>query len=348
MRGALNLGLLRLGKLTCSHSRLFLAGDAVHTHSPKLGQGLNVSIQDTYNLGWKICGVINGTLKPEILETYQPERRQVALDLMAVDHEASQFCSDNDFSRKDFQSQREKFYEFLSGVSVTYGPSALVIGSSARSCSSPTSGSSNTYTAKPSQVNNNFCELEALTSFKILATNICPGVRIPCFKIVNQSDACPTHIASLLPSTGQWRILLFAGDLSIPSQFARIQALGSHLAAPSSFLHLYPANLIVIYTIHSAPRTRVELLDLHEVFHPWDEDAGWDYWKMYADDDSWHEGFADAYGAYDINREDGCLVVFRPEQHVGLICGVNELSVVERFSDGILIQRLDTQGSREG
>ena len=181
---------------------------------------------------------------------------------------------------------------------------------------------------------------------KNLATNIYPGVRIPSFKVVNQADACPTHIASLLPSTGQWRILLFAGDLSLHSQFARIQALGSQLAAPSSFLHLYPANPIEIYTIHSASRAMVDLLDLHEIFHPWDEDTGYDYWKVYADDDSWHEGFADAYGAYEIAREDGCLVVYRPDQHVGLICGVDELSVVERYLKEILIQRSDTQGSR--
>ena len=302
-------------------------------------------MQDTYNLGWKICGVIDGTLKPEILETYQQERRQIALELMAMDHTASQFYSDNSISRRDFQSQREGFYEFLSGVSVKYEPSALVRNSSARSSSPLTDGSSSTYTAKPSRLNNNFHEPETSTSFKKLATSIHPGVRIPSFKVVNQADACPTHIASLLPSTGQWRILVFAGDLTFPSQFARIYALGSQLTAPSSFLHLYPANLIEIYTIHSAPRARVELLDLHEVFHPWDEDVGYDYWKVYADDGSWHEGFADAYGAYGIDRKDGCLVVCRPDQHVGLICAVDELSVVEEYFGGILIQRPSTQVS---
>ena len=88
-------------------------------------------------------------------------------------------------------------------------------------------------------------------------------------------------------------------------------------------------------------------MDLHEVFHPWDEELGYDYWKVYADDNSWHEGFADAYGAYGIDRKDGCLVVCRPDQHVGLVCGVDELSVVEDYFKGILIQRSNTHGSRE-
>ena len=42
----------RVGDNFSLKERIFLAGDAVHTHSPKAGQGMNVSMQDTYNLGW--------------------------------------------------------------------------------------------------------------------------------------------------------------------------------------------------------------------------------------------------------------------------------------------------------
>ncbi|KAF7181555.1 hypothetical protein CNMCM7691_000774 [Aspergillus felis] len=54
----------KVGQTVCpkfAHcNRIFLAGDAIHTHSPKAGQGMNVSIQDTYNLGWKLASVIHG------------------------------------------------------------------------------------------------------------------------------------------------------------------------------------------------------------------------------------------------------------------------------------------------
>ncbi|MFX6728694.1 FAD-dependent monooxygenase, partial [Acinetobacter baumannii] len=40
--------------------RVFIAGDACHTHSPKAGQGMNVSMQDAFNLGWKLAAVIRG------------------------------------------------------------------------------------------------------------------------------------------------------------------------------------------------------------------------------------------------------------------------------------------------
>ena len=297
-------------------------------------------MQDTYNLGWKLCGVISGTLKPEILETYHAERHGVALELLAADHETSEFYSNDRISRDDFQAHRERFYEFLSGISVQYPHSALTVDVSARLGHR----SSNDHTVITSPIDGIPHVPDQGPSSSDKATNIQLGRRIPSFKVVNQSNARPTHLASLLPSTGQWRLLLYAGNLSDPSQLKRIRTLGSLVAAPTSFLHRYAPKVIEIITIHSAPRASVELLDLPEVFHPWDEDDGWDYGKVYADDHSWHEGFADAYGAYGIDREEGCLVVCRPDQHVGLICGIDDLNTVEQYFRGILIpKQLDTE-----
>ena len=67
--------------------------DAVHTHSPKAGQGMNVSMQDTYNLGWKLGLACKGILKPEILSTYELERKQIAEELIAFDHKFSRLFS---------------------------------------------------------------------------------------------------------------------------------------------------------------------------------------------------------------------------------------------------------------
>ena len=47
--------------------RVFIAGDACHTHSAKAGQGMNVSMQDAFNLGWKIAAVLEGRAKPDLL-----------------------------------------------------------------------------------------------------------------------------------------------------------------------------------------------------------------------------------------------------------------------------------------
>ena len=45
--------------------RVFIAGDACHTHSPKAGQGMNVSMQDAFNLGWKLAAVLRGRCAPD-------------------------------------------------------------------------------------------------------------------------------------------------------------------------------------------------------------------------------------------------------------------------------------------
>ncbi|MFJ8477101.1 FAD-dependent monooxygenase [Kitasatospora sp. NPDC094011] len=55
--------------------RVFLAGDAAHVHSPAGAQGLNTSVQDAYNLGWKLAAVLSGRAADALLDSYQEERR---------------------------------------------------------------------------------------------------------------------------------------------------------------------------------------------------------------------------------------------------------------------------------
>ncbi|MPR01456.1 hypothetical protein F0169_04800 [Pseudomonas sp. MAFF 212408] len=59
---------------TFKNKRVFIVGDAAHAMSPSGAQGLNTGFQDAVNLGWKLGGVMNGSLSPHILETYTRER----------------------------------------------------------------------------------------------------------------------------------------------------------------------------------------------------------------------------------------------------------------------------------
>jgi 2-polyprenyl-6-methoxyphenol hydroxylase-like FAD-dependent oxidoreductase len=63
--------------------RIFLIGDAAHIHPPTGGQGLNTSIQDAYNLGWKLDAVLEGA-PLELLDSYEEERRPVAAGVLGL------------------------------------------------------------------------------------------------------------------------------------------------------------------------------------------------------------------------------------------------------------------------
>ncbi|GAA3164264.1 rifampin monooxygenase [Nonomuraea roseoviolacea] len=62
--------------------RVLLAGDAAHIHPPIGGQGLNLGVQDAFNLGWKLAGQVRGWAPPTLLDTYQAERHPVAADVL--------------------------------------------------------------------------------------------------------------------------------------------------------------------------------------------------------------------------------------------------------------------------
>jgi 2-polyprenyl-6-methoxyphenol hydroxylase-like FAD-dependent oxidoreductase len=67
---------------TFALGRVFLAGDAAHIHTPTGGQGMNTGLQDAFNLAWKLSAVLRGHARPQLLDTYDPERRPVARALL--------------------------------------------------------------------------------------------------------------------------------------------------------------------------------------------------------------------------------------------------------------------------
>lgn len=64
--------------------RVFLAGDAAHVHSPAGGQGLNTSVQDAYNLGWKLGAVLRHGAPEALLDSYEAERLPVAAGVLGI------------------------------------------------------------------------------------------------------------------------------------------------------------------------------------------------------------------------------------------------------------------------
>lgn len=312
-------------------NRVFLAGDAVHTHSPKAGQGMNVSMQDAYNLGWKISLVVRGIAKAGILATYQSERRRIAQDLIAFDHKFSRLFSgrpakdvmdEEGVSMADFKDAFLKGNMFASGLSVDYGASMLV--------------------AKPgdpeAEGDGTAIPTSTVEGQQDLATNIKLGMRFQNHQVLNQSDARPWAFQSKLTSDGRFHLVVFAGQVHLPQQNQRLRSFCSTLSSSPLSPHLH--KNITIYTIHASPRIDVELLrDFPDILHPINEEYGWDYDSVYVDDESYHEGFGDAYKGYGVDKEKGCVVIARPDGYVAWIgeCDESGGKGVEGYFGGVFV-----------
>lgn len=282
-----------------------------------------------YNLGWKIASVVSGISERSLLSTYEEERLQVAKDLIEFDHKFARLFSGRpakDESDKDgvnmeeFRAAYAKGNIFTSGVAVKYGPNLIV----RRAMEEPLSQT------VPVPASENRAK-------QYLATNIQMGCRIPSQQVLNQSDARPWQVQELLKSDGRWRLLVFAGNMNECHQRSRVQTLATRLADSKSFIRRFtpPASavdsIIEILTIHSGPRTESDIFDFPEILRPAILDQGWDYSKIYVDDESHHHGHGHAYERYGISPKTGCLVVVRPDQHVGSIVELEDIDQVDAF-----------------
>jgi phenol 2-monooxygenase len=229
-----------------------------------------------------------------------------------------------------FKTVFERGNLFASGCAVEYASSLIV--------AKPTEHDNSDDVIYAKSTNDARISLR-VTSKQQLAPGIRLGMRIPSHKVLNQADARPWHIQELLPSSGAWRLLVFAGDLLNKTQLERFERLGRQLGSPQSFLKRYGMGkvgdhtipLIEVLTIHSAPRAAIELSSIPDIFRPFSSEHGWDYHKIFVDDLSYHEGHGQAYDNYGIDKHGGCLVLVRPDQYVGWIGALEDVGEANRL-----------------
>lgn len=182
--------------------RVFLTGDACHTHSPKAGQGMNVSLQDGFNIGWKLAAVLKGRVSPHLLKTYTLERQKVASDLIDFDRNFMKLFSQEVKHEDQTNANRvvQRFMKtgpFTAGLTAKYDDSELTYFSR----------------SKPS-----------------LASNLHVGMRFPSAQVVRFCDARAMQLVRALPSDGRWRIVIFAGDIRDTTSAERLENVNTLLS----------------------------------------------------------------------------------------------------------------------
>ncbi len=291
--------------------RVFLTGDACHTHSAKAGQGMNVSMQDGFNLGWKLGSVLTGRSPASLLSTYGAERRPVAQQLIDFDREWSSLMArkpEDITDPEDLATYYLATAEFPSGFMTQYGPS-MIVGSSVQ---------------------------------QGLAAGFPLGKRFQSVPVTRVADGNVVHLGHHAKADGRWRIYAFAdrddsGASPVLDAWARWL---SHSA--DSPLQRYVRTgedvdaLFDVKVVYPQPFDQVEWSAVPDVFRPRTGPLKlMDWEKVFAAGASaWND--RDIFDERGIAR-DGAVVVVRPDQYVAAVLSLTACAELARFFDGVLL-----------
>jgi phenol 2-monooxygenase len=297
--------------------RVFIAGDACHTHSPKAGQGMNVSMRDAFNLGWKLASVLRGQCKPTILHTYSAERQSVAKQLIDFDREFAQMfsappkVSDEDEDGIDpaqFQQYFEQHGRFTAGTATRYGPGALV----------------------------------GHGTHQHLATGFLIGTRFHSAPVVRLADGKPMHLGHVVKADGRWRLFAFADGRPPDAGDSRLRAVCEFLAAdPQSPSLRYAGEgmdldgFLDVRAVLQQGHQSLSIEDVPAILRPHKGRFGLvDYQKVFCPD---LKTGPDIFDLREIDRADGAMVLVRPDQHVAHVLPLDGVDELTAFFEGFMI-----------
>ncbi|SIQ75842.1 FAD-dependent monooxygenase [Marinobacterium stanieri] len=302
-------------------ARVFLAGDACHTHSPKAGQGLNTSVMDTWNLGWKLAHVLTGRADESILKTYSDERREYGQALIDFDREFSRMFSAKPRSAEnpdgvdpeEFQRYFQLFGEYTAGVSIQYRPSIMV----------------------------------GEGQHQALAKGFTVGKRFHSAPVVRLADAKPVQLGHCHLADGAYRLYAFAGSAEPMSENCGVKALCEFLDRDerSPLRKHTPANaeqdaVIDVRAIFQPHHQTIETGSLHPLLTPEKGKYGLrDHEKVFTVDNrpSSSGGGMNIYEMRGIDREKGCILIVRPDQYVAEVLPLDDYAGVANFFSRVLL-----------
>lgn len=283
-------------------ARVFICGDACHTHSAKAGQGMNVSMQDSWNIGWKLAQVLRGYSSHKLLRTYNAERQQIAQDLIDFDLSWSGRMAGNTPDDECIEDFYVRTAEFPAGFMTEYKPSMIISGRARQE----------------------------------LATGYPLGKRFKSYEAVRRCDAVPLHIGHQHEADGRWRVYVFA-DAAAPGEDGPVTDFARWwVEAPDSpaVRHTRPGDdlntLFDAKVIYRQPHRSYDITDVPAGFRPKNGPFQVEDWNQV-----WSAVTGDSiFGARGIS-EDGAIVVVRPDQYVADIQPLTGTAEIAEFFDGV-------------
>ncbi|WP_022928845.1 FAD-binding monooxygenase [Patulibacter americanus] len=285
--------------------RVFIAGDACHTHSAKAGQGMNVSMQDGFNLGWKLGHVLDGRAPETLLQTYSAERQVIAKNLIDFDREWSTLMAAKPGTLADPTALEEfyvKTFEFPAGFMTQYERSPITGGTEHQ---------------------------ERATGFPI-------GKRFRSAPVVRVCDGVPIQLGHHARADGRWRIYAFADGAAAGEDSALTALAGWLQDAPDSPLRATPQDAdddawFDVKVVLQQGFADVALERVPAVFLPRTGPFTLvDYEKVYATDPE-----DDIFGARGVDRA-GVIVVVRPDQYVAAVLPLEATDELAAFFAPVL------------
>jgi phenol 2-monooxygenase len=292
--------------------RVFIAGDACHTHSAKAGQGMNVSMQDAFNLGWKLAAVLAGRSGPALLHTYSAERHAVAQDLIDFDKFWSAFIAQpvldpahpelGGVTAAQMQAEFARQGRYTAGLATRYGPSALT----------------------------------GEGRHQALARGFEIGTRFHSAPVVRLADARRMQLGHAQRADGRWRIFAF-GSRDATGLLDLAEWLG---AAPESpVLRFTPAgadrdSVIDVHGVFRCGHHDLDPAVLPPVLLPRSGPLGLQDWEKAWAIDPRHDIFAER----EIDGR-GAIVIVRPDQYVANVLPLTARAELTAFFAGFLIDQ---------
>lgn len=304
------------GEVSTRLPHVFICGDACHTHSPKAGQGMNVSMGDAFNLGWKLVSVLEGRCPPDLLHSYSAERQAVAQDLIDFDREWSRIMSEPPESGDGENGEAPRFQRYFiqhgrytAGMSVTYQPSTLT----------------------------------GAHTWQALAPGFGIGARFHSAPVVRLADAKPLELGHIVGADARWRLFAFCPDEDPSTNDAAIARLCRFLSdASNSPVRRHTRagedidSVFDVRAVFQQSTRELALETMPDFLKPRKGRFGLiDYEKMFCPDLAHGQDIFDLRG---IDRARGCVVIVRPDQYVAHVLPIDAHDELAAFFDSFMLK----------